>query len=405
MQDPFQRLRPFQFGVAAIAGAARYAWNNRQHLHNLAKAEVVRQTAQLRRAQRAHQRLHSLGLVNNSGEGQYRPWKDKESSSSSSRSSSTKTSSSDPPPSSSSSQGGGSSNNRMKRYGYRKRYLKRRKRRSVATERSCFKTSTTYGFNIFTGTGDTTATGFRGRIAYSVPIDTSAVAYVIKNTGTAVLKGPNAVTVANAATCYRPEPFTRLRKMYDWYRVTGIKIRFDPVNTNEIDNATQVQNVFGLWNSIDYEDPLNTPAFVQDTAAGAVGSLTDAASNYEKALASRKLAKKMPIHTSWERYFKIPLSRQMSRASSGDGGQCGQWLPCDGDYTTTNTYGHIYLEQPFHLHTASAGMANGIDGADTTNYPGGIGRITVTKYFCLKDMNYAAGQAVITGEVAINEAD
>lgn len=378
--DPLGRGRPLNWAVGAAAGAGRFVYNNLPALLRTARQQQRTLERQDRALHRAHDLLQSLRNETQSGEGpRIAPWVDNSSSSSSS------SSYADAPegPTVPAPPGGRQyfprrSQRRPKRSGYRK-YRKPYKKK--ATEYDTFVAKCTYAFNVKT---NATNASKAGQVLYDIPMDQVTAAYSRDDfqggSFSTNYLAYNSNDVVISTTPQALEPFSRLRIMYDKYRVTGIKIRFWPHVTHETDDTNQFQALYGLWVSADYEDPCGTNTFV--TALTGVD-----ATMYERYITHRKYAQKMDITKPWTRFFRVKNPIAQFRTDNAKGGNAGAWYPSDHTLATTTQWGKIFIEQPTVL--GSNGMSDKV-----------LGRIEVTKYISLKDFNVGGGRVATTSESA-----
>jgi len=265
------------------------------------------------------------------------------------------------------------------RRGYGRRRVTRFRRRRYNRRR---KSTTQYmrikcGYVIPITTG-TVLDESEGIFNYAIPIDRNNDLYW-RLTGTV---GGKTLTATTADSTIKMEPWYRLRPLFDWYRVRGIKLEYFPAFDTEagddtVTAAQQVQQAHPINVGYDMEND-SADATVRDSF---VRTLTNIGSYPERALIQRQGHKKMSMDSRWKYFVKIsnPVRRF---TNTSKGGRAGSWLSCDNT-TASSQYGQVFIEQPVRLGpsgTLPLGLVNTV-----------VGYLHVTKYIILKSIANDSG--------------
>lgn len=249
------------------------------------------------------------------------------------------------------------SRKKSRRHSRGKRYYKRKYRRSKKVgykqNRKYLRIKCSYQFDVHVDAN--------GKAKYAVPTDSVEVGHYNGTYQHQILL----------------HPFLYLKPLYDYYRVYGIKIRWESNVKNAytqygLTNATpQTTVVTGPdWNVI-CGHKMRVGMDMEDTMPLYVNTTPEAS--------SRMKAKAHSMQYNWSQYFKIP-NRKSNVLNTGPSRQNGNWYPADFDESLSNRPGGmIYIEQPSKHDT----------NALTSLY---VGRVYVDKFIILKAMNYHAGQ-------------
>lgn len=251
----------------------------------------------------------------------------------------------------------------------RRRYGRRRRRSRRGRKVSQYmRIKVGYVVPITTGTG----AGKVGMYNYTIPID------YMSNMYTYLASGDGNITEAPAGDTVKLEPYYRLKELFDWFRVTGIKLEWFPgYDTEAGTDATkqQVQQMYPMNIGLDLEDAnadsdLQAGYIIKSTVLGSANV------NYDRALIQRMAHKKMNSDQRWQLYFKIRPWKKLITTSS-KGGHAGTWQCTDSEDSPNATFGQIYIEQPY---ANAAALDNTV-----------IGYLHVTKYLIMKGIKAQSG--------------
>lgn len=247
-----------------------------------------------------------------------------------------------------------SSRRRRPRYKRRRRYMRRSRmrmrRRGRRTLGLPYKLKTKITNCIILTTD--TPLGYEGTIRHAYAIDTTAAIQGYITTG---------ASTTNAITSDDLSPFDKTNTLYQYQRVTGVKLEYHPGNPFDTGSDYTDLSPHPLWTRLSSEGNNSATGFIHANIEAF--SRTD---GYNELL-SWGGSKRHDIRRPWKHYFRIqPVKNQA--ATGVEGGPAGRWYTTDYSGAENTKFGWIYLEQPYN-EPSTGGLE--------------LGRMIVTKYITL----------------------